>query len=213
MEKFKIGYARVSTSRQNLDRQIKKLEEYGCDIIFTEKVSGKNIEDRTELKKMFSFLESISETKKYKEIEVVVDSMSRLGREVKGLDYSISKINSLGAAVNILNLKMMQGEDTFAKRIYNMFILEYEKMKAEDEREETLARQAEGIIIAKEKGKYTGRKTKYYKGADGADGLIYDRMVEMLKNGHSYTEIAKALKINRSTVYRNAKKLKLEGEL
>ena len=213
MEKIKIGYARVSTKDQNLDRQIKKLEEYGCDIIFTEKVSGKNIEDRTELQKMFTFLETINKTQKYKEIEVVVDSMSRLGRKVQGLDYSISKINSLGAAINILNLKMMQGEDTFAKRIYNMFILEYEKMKAQDEREETLARQAEGIAIAKEKGKYKGRQVKYHKDAEGADKLVYDRMVEMLKAGNSYNQIAKALKINRSTVYRNAKKLKFEGEL
>ena len=35
-----IGYARVSTKEQNLDRQIKDLEDYGCEKIFLEKVSN-----------------------------------------------------------------------------------------------------------------------------------------------------------------------------
>lgn len=37
-----IGYARVSTYDQNLDVQIRKLEEYGCSIVFKEKESGAN---------------------------------------------------------------------------------------------------------------------------------------------------------------------------
>lgn len=37
-----IGYARVSTKEQNLDRQIKDVEDYGCEKIFLEKQSGKN---------------------------------------------------------------------------------------------------------------------------------------------------------------------------
>ena len=41
-----VGYARVSTIDQNLDRQIENLEAFGAEKIFTEKQSGKSIEDR-----------------------------------------------------------------------------------------------------------------------------------------------------------------------
>ncbi|MDK9861470.1 recombinase family protein, partial [Staphylococcus equorum] len=41
-----VGYARVSTIDQNLDRQIENLEAFGAERIFTEKQSGKSIENR-----------------------------------------------------------------------------------------------------------------------------------------------------------------------
>nr|WP_230493061.1 recombinase family protein [Pediococcus acidilactici] len=44
---MKIGYARVSTSDQNLDRQIVTLKNSGAQKIFEEKISGKNIETTT----------------------------------------------------------------------------------------------------------------------------------------------------------------------
>jgi len=47
----KIGYARGSTSGQNLDRQIAALRSEGCDIIFREKASGKDIKNRPQLEK------------------------------------------------------------------------------------------------------------------------------------------------------------------
>ncbi len=53
---MKIGYARVSTSDQNLDLQSRALTEYGCTTIYQEKISGKNT-DRPELKKLLKNLE------------------------------------------------------------------------------------------------------------------------------------------------------------
>ena len=47
----KIGYARVSSADQNLDRQIAALRTEGCDEIYREKVSGKSIRNRPELEK------------------------------------------------------------------------------------------------------------------------------------------------------------------
>ena len=50
-----IGYARVSTHEQNLDVQLSVLKKEGCEIIFQEKKSGKDIE-REELKRMLAYL-------------------------------------------------------------------------------------------------------------------------------------------------------------
>jgi DNA invertase Pin-like site-specific DNA recombinase len=50
-----IGYARVSTASQNLDRQVAALNAAGCTMIFTEKASGKSIHNRPELEKALSY--------------------------------------------------------------------------------------------------------------------------------------------------------------
>lgn len=52
---MKVGYCRVSTEDQNLDRQLVAMNEHGVEKIFQEKVSGKNT-DRPELKKMVEFV-------------------------------------------------------------------------------------------------------------------------------------------------------------
>ena len=52
---MKIGYARVSTADQNLDLHLNELTDFGCCIVYQEKISGKNT-DRPELKK---FLENL----------------------------------------------------------------------------------------------------------------------------------------------------------
>ena len=52
----KIGYARVSTTDQDLDVQIEKLKKQGCDIIRSEKVSGSSRDGRLELKTVIDFL-------------------------------------------------------------------------------------------------------------------------------------------------------------
>ena len=70
----KIGYARVSSIGQNLDRQLEQLKD--CDKIFTEKVSGKNI-DRPELQSMMQYVREGD--------SVVCTSLSRLGRSTRDL--------------------------------------------------------------------------------------------------------------------------------
>ena len=53
---MKVGYARVSTTDQNLDRQIEALERAGAEKIFQEKTSGKSMTERLELQKALQFL-------------------------------------------------------------------------------------------------------------------------------------------------------------
>lgn len=52
---MKIGYARVSTQDQNLNRQLDQLRQEGCERIYEEKISGKN-KDRPELQRMLDAL-------------------------------------------------------------------------------------------------------------------------------------------------------------
>ena len=51
MKNYILGYARVSTKAQNLDRQLDALKEYGADIIYNVKMTGTR-KDRPELAKM-----------------------------------------------------------------------------------------------------------------------------------------------------------------
>ena len=70
------GYARVSTSDQNLDRQKDALQNYGIDVLYCEKMSGTK-KSRPELDKMLSVIGDGD--------AIVVESLSRLGRSVKNL--------------------------------------------------------------------------------------------------------------------------------
>lgn len=76
MRAQKIGYARVSTLEQNLDRQLDLLHAYGVEKIYTEKMTGTKRE-RPELTKL---LEHVDEGD-----VVVIESLSRLGRSTKDL--------------------------------------------------------------------------------------------------------------------------------
>ena len=73
---MKIGYARVSTMEQNLDRQLDNLKAQGCERIYEEKITGTKAH-RPELDKMLDILRE-GDT-------LVVDSFSRLARSTKEL--------------------------------------------------------------------------------------------------------------------------------
>ena len=73
---MRIGYARVSTQDQNLDRQRDQLRKDGCERIYEEKVSGAK-SDRPELGRMLDALREGD--------VVVVAELSRLSRSVRDL--------------------------------------------------------------------------------------------------------------------------------
>jgi len=89
-----IGYARVSTIDQNLDRQIDAMKENGAEKIFTEKATGKKA-DRPELMKMMEHLRDGD--------VVVISELTRLSRSTKDLFVIVEQIQAKGA--NIKSLK------------------------------------------------------------------------------------------------------------
>lgn len=140
------GYARVSTIQQNEGRQLATLyNRYGIDQdhIYVDKCSGKNT-DRPALKNMLDTLQSGD--------KVVVSELSRLGRNTRDLleltDQLITK------QVDVVFDKEKIDSSTSTGRLMLTMLAAI----AEFEREMILERQREGIDLAKQQGKYTGRK-------------------------------------------------------
>ena len=82
---MKIGYARVSTNDQNLNRQLDQLFEYGCERIFQEKITGSQ-KERPELERMIDIL--------WNGDTVVITELTRLSRSVKDLFEIVETIHS-----------------------------------------------------------------------------------------------------------------------
>lgn len=202
---MKIGYARVSTVDQNLDRQIKKLKSSGCKKIFSEKISGKNM-DRPALKELLEFLRE--------EDEVVVLSLDRLGRNSQDISFILEQIRQKGATINILNLPSFEGvQDPNLKNLLTNLVLEIQKYIAEQERQTLLERQKQGIKLAKERGAYKGGVVQYSKDSKNPQRrFIYETVVDMLKRKDageaiSIKQIADKVGITRNTVYRIKKEI------
>lgn len=147
----KIGYARVSSKEQNLERQIQALE--GVSKVFSDKISGQSTE-RPKLKAMLDYLREGD--------IVIVTELDRLGRNSKDLTSLMNQIQQKGATLEVLNLPSMNGiEDENLRRLINNLVIELYKYQAESERKRIRERQAQGIAIAKQKGLFKGRKPNY----------------------------------------------------
>ena len=142
---MKVAYVRVSTAEQNEDRQIRALEKYNIEKWFVEKISGKNA-NRPKLQEMLDFV---------REGDVIyVHDLSRMARSTLDL-LKISKLLK-EKGVNLVSNKEAVDTTTPAGKL--MFTMV--GAIAEFERDVILERQREGIALAKENGKYKGRKAK-----------------------------------------------------
>lgn len=189
----KIGYARVSTKEQNLERQLVALKEYGCTKIFQEKFSGKSKDDRLELQKMLSFIRE--------DDEVVVISLDRLSRDTDDIDKILREIQSKDALFTALDLPSFNAvEDKNMRKMLNNLVLEVFKFTAQNERERILERQRQGIEVAKKNGVYE-RKLKYRADTPiEKDRYLFEQVVEMLRNKVSVLQISKKTGLSRVTI-------------
>lgn len=138
-----IGYIRVSTVDQNDDRQLVTMEKYNVEKIFREKVSAKDT-NRPELQSMLDFARE-GDT-------IVVHDFSRLARSTKDLLGIVEDLEDRG--VTLISAK----ENIDSSSATGKLMLTMIGAINEFERANLLERQREGIQIAKEKGKYKGRK-------------------------------------------------------
>lgn len=149
----KIGYARVSSKEQNLDRQLEALQSVSK--VFSDKLSGQSTE-RPQLQAMLDYLREGD--------IVIVTELDRLGRNNKDLTEIMNVIQQKGATLEVLNLPSMNGiEDENLRRLINNLVVELYKYQAESERKRIKERQAQGIELAKKKGRFTGRKSTFQK--------------------------------------------------
>lgn len=192
---MKIGYARVSSLDQNLDRQLDSLKKAGCQKIFQEKISGKNME-RPELQKMLAFIRS--------EDILIVSSLDRLGRNSNDIKNILTKIQQKGASVDILDLPSFNGvSDPNLRSLLTNLVVELMSYVAQSEREKIRQRQREGIEIAKKKGVYIGKQQEYSAhAANPQKRAIYHTVVRALKEQKSVLSISKKYGLARATVYR-----------
>lgn len=199
----KIGYARVSTKEQNLDRQINALKNYGCEEIFQEKISGKNIDDRTELNRLLEFIR--------KNDEVIVISLDRISRNSDDIDTILRMILDKKASFVALDLPSFAGmEDRLMRKMMSNMVLELFKYISENEREKIRERQKQGIEIAKTKGVYKGSKPRYREDTTNKkDKLIYETVMKMLEEEKRVSEIVRKTGISKNTV----KAIKIREEL
>ena len=185
-----IGYARVSTKEQNLARQIKALNEAGCQYIFEEKQSGKNM-DRIEFKRMMANLKAGD--------VVVIADLTRIARSTADLFKIAEDLKAKGIALKSLKESWLDTSDNSATSELMFTIM---SGLAQFERKLLLERQAEGIAVAKENGVKFGRKL------DSKADL--QMAIALYKEGKYTTQqIADMCNISRTTLWRNLKKLNL----
>lgn len=191
----KIGYARVSTTDQNLDRQLDQLKH--VDRLFQEAVSGVS-KDRPQLKAMLDYIREGD--------IVVVTELERLGRNNQELTEVMNQIQTKGATLEVLNLPTLRGiEDDNLRRLLNNLILELYKYQAQAERERIKERQAQGIAIAKTQGKYQGRKALFTE-----DDSRLKHAFELYLSGMSDKDVAGLTGINERTFRRYREKYQIK---
>lgn len=193
---MKYGYIRVSTKEQNIDRQLNCMYAQGLDNknIFIDKQSGKDF-DRNEYQKLKNMLKSGD--------LLIIKSIDRLGRNY---DMIIEEwrtlVNILNVDIQVLDMPLLdtraEGRNLIGKFISDI-VLQILSFVAENERDNIKLRQAEGIRIAKEKGKHLGRPK-----------IILPNNFKNIANKYKNKEITLAealssLNMNRSSFYKNLK--------
>ena len=171
------GYARVSTSEQDLTLQTETLTQYGCEMIRSEKVSGTSTDNRHELNTLLDFVREGD--------ELVVTRIDRLARSVFDLQKIVRSLAEKGVALKATE----QPIDTSTAS--GKCFLDMLSVFAEFETNLRRERQMEGVAKAKA-GKYKGRPAS----------INAVRLREMKANGASVKEICGELGISRASVYR-----------
>lgn len=190
---MKYGYVRVSTKEQNIDRQLVEMYAQGLNdkTIFIDKQSGKDFE-RDEYQKLKKKLKSGD--------LLIIKSIDRLGRNYDMIiDEWRTLVNDMDVDIQVLDMPLLdtrtEGKNLVGKFISDI-VLQILSFVAENERENIKKRQAEGIRIAKEKGKHLGRpKLKLPKNFT----IIAN---QYKKKKITLAEALLSLKMNRSSFYK-----------
>ena len=173
-----IGYARVSTTDQNLELQEAALRSAGCDLIRSEKRSGATTAGRTELQTVLDFLR--------KGDVLMVTRIDRLARSIGDLQDIVRAVRGKGATLKATEQPI--DTSTAAGKAFLDMLGVFAEFETNLRRE----RQLEGIADAKLRGVYKGRRASI----DPA------KVKDMRASGMGPSAIAKALKIGRASVYR-----------
>jgi DNA invertase Pin-like site-specific DNA recombinase len=184
---LKIGYARVSTGLQNLNLQEDQLNQYGCEKIFSDHISGSKSK-RPGLDKAIEFARA-GDT-------IVVWRLDRLGRNMEDLITLVNELNNRGVSFHSLeeNITMDKSSST-GQLLFHLFAA-----FAEFERNLILERSSAGRIAARARGRYGGRPEKLNNKDLKLLKTLYD-------NGTPIKTIAEQWQVSRTTIYRYLNKI------
>ncbi|WP_049643149.1 recombinase family protein [Candidatus Rhodobacter oscarellae] len=182
---MKIGYARVSTQAQSLDRQIGALNGAGVARIFREKATGKTVRGRPQLEKAIDALGT--------DDVLVIAEWDRATRSMMDGIAIMQRVAERGATVKVLDKPWIDLTSPMGKGI-----LAFLSALAEDERERITKRANEGREAAKARGVKFGPKSKLTE---------HQRIVacKRLSAGDSCRSIAKDMGVSHSTISRMTK--------
>lgn len=175
-----FGYARVSTSGQDLTPQLDKLTTAGCERVFTDKASGVRA-DRPGLAECLGHLRE-GDT-------LVIVALDRAGRSVLQVLSTLNELHSRG--VNVVSLRESLDLSTPAGR---MVVTVFAAM-AELERELIRERTAAARESARARGRQIGRPPALTREQ-------VDHARRLRASGSGITEIARTLGTSRATIYR-----------
>ena len=176
-----VGYARVSSTGQDLAVQLEKLESAGCDKVFKEKRSGVDA-GRPELKRCLEYLRE-GDT-------LLVSKIDRLARSTSDLYRIVSQLADKGVSFKVIDDPSIDTSSRTGKLIMGILAL-----IAEFENDIRRERQMDGIKKAHERGTRFGRKPL----------LVPEtiRQVRKLrKSGKTVPEIMRQTSLSKASVYR-----------
>ena len=177
-----VGYARVSSSSQNLDLQLEQLADAGCDKVFSEKATGTT---RNERQALAACLDWVREGD-----TLVVTRLDRLARSGRDLHDIIAQLSAKQVGFRCVQQGAVDTTTSMGKLMLGILgaVAEFET----DIRKE---RQREGIERAKAAGVYKGRRRT----------VDAEQVRSLHDQGFGATYIATKLGIARASVYRALK--------
>lgn len=200
---MKYGYVRVSTTTQNIDRQMEEMHKFGLtdEFIYIDKQSGKDF-DRPNYQIMKSKLK--------KDDLLIIKSIDRLGRNYEMIIKEWSDITKIiEADICVIDFPLLdtRSENTnLVGKFISDIVLQVLSFVAQNERENIRQRQVEGIRIAKEKGVHMGRPK--YK--------LPNNFTEIVVRYHNkeltHIEAAEILNMTRGTFLKYSKLIKKEQD-
>jgi len=179
---MKIGYARVSTPQQNIDRQIAALEAEGCEIIYAEKASGKDMLKRPKLKKALAALNA--------DDIFIVAEWDRATRSFEDGVKIMAEIGERQAMLKVIDRPLFELTTPMGKAMLGIL-----SAIAQDERERRLKQAHDGRERAKARGVSLGRKYKL-------TSKQRQQVQELKAEGRSPAELSSIFGVSRATIFR-----------
>ena len=179
------GYWRCSTDAQDQERQIRSLQDAGCEVIVGDKITGTSeYGDRKELSKLLDEIQEGS--------LLILDELNRLGRTMVTMLVEVNKLLEKGVKIRTLDGRLDTSvmNDEIVRLIVG--VMGY---AAEMELKNIHRRTSEGRKVAISRGVKMGRKRSFTQSQA-------EEIKSMRRSERGYGSIAKSLGMSKSTVQR-----------